>query len=101
MSDVYFADFHASKPSDSVPRKITKLFKAAELGDVFSKGDLVAVKTHFGEEGNSAFLRAELVSVVVDNISKKGGNPFLTDCNTLYRGMRTNAVDHLNIAARH
>ena len=101
MSDVYFADFHASKPSDSVPRKISKLFKAAELGETFSKGDLVAVKTHFGEEGNSAFLRAELVSVVVDNIAKKGGNPFLTDCNTLYRGMRTNAVDHLNIAARH
>ena len=72
LSDVYFANFHASKPSDSIPKKINKLFKAAERGETFSKGDLVAVKTHFGEEGNSAFLIAELVSVVVDNSRRKG-----------------------------
>ena len=101
MADVYFADFQALKPSESVPKKIARLFKAAGLGEIFNKGDLVAVKTHFGEEGNSAYLRAELVSAVVDSIAKKGGNPFLTDCSTLYRGQRTNAVDHLNLAARH
>ncbi|MBI0583671.1 MAG: DUF362 domain-containing protein [Methanomassiliicoccus sp.] len=101
MSDVYFADLRADRASKNVPNKIQKLFRRAGLGSTFSKGDLVAVKTHFGEEGNTAYLRPELVSNVVDLVSRGGGKPFLTDCSTLYKGMRTNAVDHLLVAARH
>jgi uncharacterized Fe-S center protein len=61
----------------------------------------VAIKTHFGEEGNTAYLRPELVAKVVEMVAKGRGRPFLTDSSTLYRGMRTNAVDHLRLAARH
>jgi len=101
MSEVYFADLRADRASRNVPSKIQKLFRKADLGSAFSPGDLVAVKTHFGEEGLTSYLRPELVSRVVDMVSKAGGKPFLTDCSTLYKGMRTNAVDHLLLAARH
>lgn len=101
MSEVYFADLRADKASRNVPNKVQKLFRKANLGGVFAPGDLVAVKTHFGEEGLTSYLRPELVSKVVDLISKGGGKPFLTDCSTLYKGRRTNAVDHLLLAARH
>ncbi len=35
---------------------------------------------------------------VVARVRDAGGKPFLTDCNTLYRGKRFNAVDHLACA---
>lgn len=101
MSEVYFADLNATRPAQNVPSKIRRLYRKAGLGRAVSPGDLVAVKAHFGEEGNTTYLRPELVSAVVDQVAKDGGRPFLTDCSTLYKGMRTNAVDHLLVAARH
>jgi uncharacterized Fe-S center protein len=101
MSEVYFADLRADRPTRSVPKKIAKLFKAAGLADTFHKGDLVAIKSHFGELGSTSFLRPQYISAVVDRVAAKGGKPFLTDCNTLYLGGRANAVDHLTVAAKH
>lgn len=101
MSKVYFANLRANRADDCLPRKIQRLFGKAELGRTFRAGDLVAVKTHFGEEGNTAYLRPELVGKVVELVAKAKGRPFLTDSSTLYNGMRTNAVDHLRLAARH
>jgi hypothetical protein len=56
---------------------------------------LVAIKLHFGELGNLAYLRPNYVRVAVDELKKLGAKPFLTDANTLYTGTRSNAVDHL------
>lgn len=101
MSEVYFADLRADRESRNVPNKIAKLFKAAGLAQTFKKGDLVAIKSHFGEPGSHTFLRPQFCAKVVELVAKSGGKPFLTDSNTLYRGGRANAVDHLTSAARH
>ena len=37
--------------------KMEKLFKQAGLNKVIDEGDLVAVKLHFGELGNMAYIR--------------------------------------------
>jgi uncharacterized Fe-S center protein len=100
-SKVYFAGLKATKASENIPSKIGKLFKAADLGSVIKRGDLVAIKSHFGEPGNTTFLRPQFTAKVVDLVARKGGRPFLTDSNTLYLGGRSNAVDHLRAAARH
>ena len=57
-----------------------------------------AIKIHFGEYGNLAFLRPNYAKVVADYVKELGGKPFLTDCNTLYVGSRKNALDHLETA---
>ncbi|MFA5313863.1 MAG: DUF362 domain-containing protein [Methanomassiliicoccales archaeon] len=101
MSDVFFSDFRALTERDNVQNKIGRMFKRAKLGEVVTAGDLVAVKTHFGESGNTAFVRPQFVSKVVDLVSAQGGMPFLTDSNTLYVGSRSNAVDHMWTAAKH
>lgn len=101
MSEVYFANLHADRPSRNIPSKIQQLFERARLGETFQKDDLVAIKTHFGEPGNTTFLRPQYVGAVVDMVHQSGGKPFLTDANTLYVGGRSNAVDHLNAAVRH
>ena len=61
-------------------------------------GKFVAIKMHFGELGNMAFLRPNYAKVIADLCKEQGGMPFLTDCNTLYPGSRKNALEHLDCA---
>ncbi|MCL6106490.1 MAG: DUF362 domain-containing protein [Actinobacteria bacterium] len=94
MSKVYFI----SSRADSRERNLTKyqrLLKNLSLNRVVAGGDLVAIKLSFGERGNFNYLRPQYVRVVVDEIKRLGGRPFLTDANTLYAGGRHNSRDHL------
>lgn len=99
-ADVYFASARTSHERSQV-KKVEELFDKAGFTQVVEKGDLVAVKVHFGERGNTAFLPPLFVRPVVERIKACGGKPFLTDANTLYVGSRSNAVDHLRLAAEH
>jgi uncharacterized Fe-S center protein len=94
MSTVWFTDLSAS-PEMNLPQKLRALLQEAGLPRIFKAGQLVAIKLHFGELGNLAYLRPNYVRVAVDELKKLGAKPFLTDANTLYTGTRSNAVDHL------
>ncbi|MEW5737114.1 MAG: DUF362 domain-containing protein [Thermodesulfobacteriota bacterium] len=98
---VYFADFRARSFGENKVSKLKKLFEKAGLSSVLAKGDLTAVKMHFGEVGNDTFLSPVLVRAVVDKIRETGAKPFLTDTGTLYTGKRKNAADHINTAISH
>lgn len=100
-SKVYISRFGATKSSENVVKKISNLFSKAGLEDCISKDDKVAIKVHFGESGNTTFVSPLLIRPIVDSVRKAGGNPFLTDTNTLYFGSRSNAVDHMNTAMAH
>lgn len=78
--------------------KVERLLKKAGLEEAIASRDLVAVKLHFGEPGNLAYIRPPYVRRTVELIKKLGGRPFLTDANTLYVGQRSNSVDHLEAA---
>ena len=97
-SKVYFATMRAKTREDSLLNKVHKLFKRAGFEEIIEKDDLVAIKLHFGEPGNTGFIRPIYVKQIVEEVKRKEGKPFLTDANTLYRGKRKNAVDHLNTA---
>ena len=72
--------------------------KRAGIETIDFKDKYVAIKIHFGEFGNMAYIRPNYAGVIVKMIKELGGKPFLTDSNTLYTGSRSNAVDHLNTA---
>ena len=78
--------------------KLDKVLEKAGIGDLDLIGKMVALKIHFGEPGNLAYIRPNYVALIVRKIKEMGGKPFLTDCNTLYYGRRANAVDHLEAA---
>ncbi len=99
MSTVWFTDFSAS-PEMNLLQKLRALLREAGLPKIFKPGRLVAIKLHFGELGNLAYLRPNYVRVAVDELRNLGAKPFLTDANTLYVGTRSNAVDHLLTAAQ-
>lgn len=96
-SRVYFAPMR-SKMKRSMVARVGGLLDRAGLGEAIAADDLVAVKLHFGEAGNTAFVNPVYLREVVRKVRAAGGKPFLTDANTLYRGERANAVDHLACA---
>ena len=96
-SKVYFADLRTDV-HENLQQKLTRLMKTAGMGDIDFQDKFVAIKLHFGEPGNLAFLRPNWARTVADFVKERGGKPFLTDCNTLYVGGRKNALDHLDSA---
>ena len=96
-SKVYFADLRADM-HENLQQKLTRLMKTAGMGDMDFQDKFVAIKLHFGEPGNLAFLRPNWARTVADFVKERGGKPFLTDCNTLYVGGRKNALDHMDSA---
>ena len=96
-SQVYFTDFRA-RPGYNLLQKLEKLIKKAGIEKIDFENKYVAIKIHFGEPGNLAYLRPNYAKVVADVVKQLGGKPFLTDCNTLYVGARKNALDHIDAA---
>lgn len=94
MSTVYFADMRAGH-KENLFDKISRLLELTGLKQSVAEGDLTAVKIHFGEKGNHAFIRPIFARRVVEEIKKLGARPFLTDSSTLYPGERKEAVSAL------
>ena len=94
---VYFTDFRTTG-SENLLQKLRRLIITAGMKDIDFEDKYAAIKIHFGEYGNLAFLRPNYAKVVADMVKELGGKPFLTDCNTLYVGSRKNALDHLETA---
>ena len=83
---------------ENLLQKLRRLIKTAGIEDIDFTDKYAAIKIHFGEMGNLAFLRPNYAKVVADYVKELGGKPFLTDCNTLYVGSRKNGIDHLDTA---
>ncbi|MCF0145948.1 MAG: DUF362 domain-containing protein [Eubacterium sp.] len=94
---VFFTDFRTAL-NYPVTKKLKKLLYLAGIGSINMEGKFVAIKMHFGELGNLAYLRPNYAKAVADVVKELGGMPFLTDCNTLYPGSRKHALEHLDCA---
>ncbi|MCL2706174.1 MAG: DUF362 domain-containing protein [Spirochaetaceae bacterium] len=98
-SDVYFIDM-STRSGNNLFDKIKKLILSSGFNDLDLKKKFTALKMHFGEPGNFAYIRPVFVSIISELVKEKGGIPFLTDANTMYTGRRANAVDHLESAEK-
>jgi len=107
MKDVFYTNARAEvtdpgkwyQPDLSAVKKLGKLIDESGILDIFSKGDIVAVKTHFGDRGTTRTLRSVFIRAVVEKVIEAGGKPFVTETTGL--GMlraRCTAVGRINIA---
>ena len=96
-SKVYFSDLKAH-PKRNLFTKLEELLEKVGIKSRISPNKLVAIKLHFGERGNTAFIRPIFLRIIVDKVKEYKGLPFLTDTNTLYKGSRSEAVSHLMTA---
>lgn len=97
-SKVFFLSSRA-KVHSSPAQRFKKLIEAIGLG-AFKTDASVAVKIHFGEEGATGYIHPGYARVITDMLHNRQCKPFLTDTNTLYRGPRSNGIDHLKLATQ-
>jgi hypothetical protein len=96
-SKVYHINFRTTF-QENITDKLYRLMVAAGLENIISKHDLTAIKLHFGESGNTAFIKPVYVRKIVEVLHHLGAAPFLTDTNTLYKGTRSNSQEHMKTA---
>ncbi|MCK4666025.1 DUF362 domain-containing protein, partial [Candidatus Dependentiae bacterium] len=97
IPDVFFTDFHPAS-GKNILEKIKKLISKLKLKSRIRRNFIVGIKTHFGEYGNTAYIRPIFFQPIISSLTKLGAKVFLTDTNTLYIGMRSNSVDHIKNA---
>lgn len=97
MSKVYFTDLRTN-PKRNLLNKIEDLLNRLKIDNALKKNDNVAIKVHFGEKGNTAYLRPVFLRTIAERVKRTGAKPFLTDTNTLYTGSRSDAVAHITTA---
>ena len=92
---VYFVPWDTQR---NLMEETNRLYDEAGTFDCIQNGDLVAIKLHVGELGNPYYVQPFFVHEIARRIKEAGGKPFLTDSNTLYHAMRSNAYDHMTTA---
>ncbi|MBU1999233.1 MAG: DUF362 domain-containing protein [Candidatus Omnitrophota bacterium] len=100
-SNVYYIKVDESHNPDEIRQRLARLLKESKILDFIKENNKVAVKLHFGEEGNTGFVKPQYLRVVCDHIRQNSALPFLSDANTLYRGRRDNCQDHLELSQEH
>ncbi|MDR2361402.1 MAG: DUF362 domain-containing protein [Prevotellaceae bacterium] len=93
MSTVYFTNLRTTA-SLNLQGKMERLVRAAGIAKIDFKDKFTAIKIHFGEPGNLAYIRHNYACRMVEILQALGAKVFLTDSNTLYSGRRANAIDH-------
>lgn len=81
---------------EDVPGLISQL-----APNLFKENEFVALKIHFGEKGVKGFIRPGWTKCIVNYVKEKKAHPFFTDTNTIYRGQRADAVNHMALAQGH
>jgi len=100
-SKVFFVPVTDADDFEAVNHELATLLNGSGILGGLAEGDRVAVKTHFGEEGNKGFVRPSHVRLICDGILARGASARLSDTNTLYRGRRLNSSDHRALAYDH
>jgi len=98
MSSKVFAMDLRTSLQENLYVKLDRLLDVAGFDEIVKERHLIAIKLHFGEKGNTAYIPPTHLRHLVNRVYNLGGKPFLTDTNTLYVGSRTNSVDHLTTA---
>lgn len=97
ISKVFLSSIKIQSSNDSLIKSLDRLFNET-ASCILKKDDFTAVKLHFGETGNTSFIRPVYVRKIIENINRLRARPFITDANTLYSGTRGNAIDHYQTA---
>ncbi len=100
-SKVYFVDFKMREKAKrkNVLEKIDVLFEESGLDEIFEENDIVAIKTHFGTWGSTRYLRPVYIRRIVENVKKRGGDPFVTETCGLGHKERSFAHQVIRVAA--
>ena len=107
MVEVFFAPAEVNitdpskwyQPDQSLVVRLERVIEGSGILDGVDEGDIVAVKTHFGDRGTTKMLRSLFIRKIVEILRKRGAKVFVTETTGL--GIirdRCTAVGRLEIA---
>ncbi len=100
-SKVFFIAASREESDKSFAEKTVKVFHHLGLEKQVERDHFVGLKIHFGEKGNTGYIKPHWLVQLIHELKKKTSRVYITDTNTLYVGNRSNAVAHLKLAADH
>ncbi|MDD5021809.1 MAG: DUF362 domain-containing protein [Endomicrobiaceae bacterium] len=81
--------------------ELYEFLKKARAFDHVKARHFLAIKMHFGEDGNEGYIKPEYLKPLVEIAREKTAFPFLTDASTIYVGKRSDAYHHALLANKH
>ncbi|HCS46767.1 MAG TPA: hypothetical protein DIW61_00335 [Candidatus Aminicenantes bacterium] len=100
-SQVFFIPGDRNEESKVLSGKMEKLYLALGLDGKIEKDAFVALKIHFGEKGNTGYIRPVWLEKTIYRLQQRTKRAYFTDTNTLYVGLRSNAIDYAQLAGEH
>ena len=82
-SNVYYADLRSSF-KENLLGKIDRLLDSLALDTIVPDRSLVALKLHFGEKGNVAFIRPNFIRRVADRVKEAQGVGLVHQANFVF-----------------
>ena len=99
-SKVYFTTFKTTE-NENLLMKLNRLLKTAGMGDIDFDDKFTAIKIHFGEYGNLAFLRPNYAKVVADFIKESLSLPIAIHYMSAQEKMHLTILRRLILTAFH
>jgi uncharacterized Fe-S center protein len=100
-SSVFFQPLKNGAAAETVAAAALKVYEACGGPGKIAHEDFVAVKIHVGEKGNNTHMPPAVCRVLGEKIRARGGQPFMIETSTLYKGERENAIKHFILAQKH
>jgi len=100
-SQVFFIPAAREDGNEVLAEKAEKIFIKTGLRKQIEKNSFVAMKIHFGEKGNTGFIKPQWIVKIINQIKSVTSRVFLTDSNTLYVSKRSNSLEHILLAREH
>ncbi len=100
-SRVIFMPVSDKEKPEILTEKTERMFLELGLEPSLDKDTFAGIKIHFGEKGNTGYIKPSWLIYLINRLKKRTAKVFLTDTNTLYIGSRSNTVEHLRLAAEH
>jgi uncharacterized Fe-S center protein len=103
-SKVFFTD-RQTRSDYNMLDKLEQIFTELGLDKAIAPGEKIMVKAHFGQWGNTNYMRPAYVRTIVDLVKAAGGVPFVAETSGLGYGAgsfgepRTTATEYLKMAA--
>ena len=98
-SKVYFTDLR-TRPGLDLMTKMIRLVKAAGIESVDFDGKFTAIKIHFGEPGNLAYIRPNYAAKLVD-YRREGRTLYYFLADDHVRTILGQGMEHIGENARH
>ena len=90
--EVFFVELSENSKLEERVAATGSIISFMKFENYIAKKDKVAIKLHIGEKNNTTHIAPEVIKIIVDEVKKTGGYPFLTEPSPLYHGSRSNAI---------